>query len=55
MKWTDKQACWKLTDMYAALLEMNGVGADSGEDSSIMDTFDYIRISLRMSLQLIRM
>ena len=44
----------KLMDMYAALLEMShgvGAGGDS-EDSSLMDTFDYIRISWRDILRL---
>ena len=40
----------KLMDMYAALLEMSR-GEDS-EDSSLMDTFDYIRISWRDILRL---
>ena len=43
----------KLMDMYAALLEMSrGVGAGDSEDSSLMDTFDYIRISWRDILRL---
>ena len=42
----------KLMDMYAALLEMSRVGAGDSEDSSLMDTFDYIRISWRDILRL---
>ena len=42
--------CDKFFDMYSALLEI--VATDSGEDSSLLDTFEYLRISWHDILRL---